>query len=305
MAAVILAPVTAAAMLFGMMRPETPKQPLGAIAEQTAREGEPRVIVWGIVRPIGGNLITPRKLFRRVRRSNPPVIAGIYAIGVCEGPISRFRRIWRQGKLVYDDTGTEWGRRNNGKFLANFRLYDGSWDQMPDDRLQATFGVDDVSAFRGTAYIVAGLRGRGEDLSDTGGAVPTWTFEVELREGVYLTSKPYPIEIVEELGVSSSSSSIGEFELQTESLLISSSISEASLVELLPPEIEETEGLLITSGISAAFLETLLPPEYDFFESLALSSAIVAAQTTEVARPYDVEPEALAITSTITGATLT
>lgn len=176
------------------LAPKPPPQRVPEIAVQTAKEGEPRVIVYGTVRPIGGNLITPRKLFTRQRRSNPPIIAGIYAIGVCEGPIHGFGRIWRNGKQVYDGRpGSAWGARNNGAFLRDFRLYLGSWSQNPDPRLQSAFGAGLIPSFRGTAYMVGGLRGNGEDLSDTGGSVPQWQFEVFRAYNYTLTSRPYAV----------------------------------------------------------------------------------------------------------------
>jgi len=176
------------------LAPKPPPQRVPEIAVQTAKEGEPRVIVYGTVRPIGGNLITPRKLFTRQRRSNPPVIRGRYAIGVCEGPIHGFGRIWRNGKLVYDGRpGSAWGARNNGAFLRDFRLYLGGWSQNPDPLLQAAFGAALIPSFRGTAYMMAGRRYEGEDLSDTGGAVPQWQFEVFRAYNYTLTSRPYPV----------------------------------------------------------------------------------------------------------------
>src|SRR5690554_7835300 len=49
-----------------------PGQKLGEIAAQTAKEGEPRLIVWGTVRPIGGNLVAvqePPRIERRKHKS--------------------------------------------------------------------------------------------------------------------------------------------------------------------------------------------------------------------------------------------
>lgn len=191
---------------FGASDPEAPLNSIGDISKQTAKEGEPRTIVWGRVRPIGGNIIhcqTPVK--RRVVTSTSSGGKGggkkkqeqwtqhvyrTYAIGVCEGPISAFSRIWRNNKLVYDGRGTEWGTKNNGVFLKGFRLYLGGWSQMPDPTLQSIWGAGNVPAYRGTAYIVA----INEDLTDQGGMVPQWLFEVERAEGRYLTSLPYAVE---------------------------------------------------------------------------------------------------------------
>lgn len=195
-------------LFFGEM--ETPTQRLGDISRQTAKEGEPRQIIFGIVRPIGGNLVAvqePPRIERRKQKSGGKGGGGgssstvevprrTYAVGICEGPVTGIRRAWRNNKLVYDGRGTEWGAKNNGTFLSRFQFYLGDWDQMPSPNLEAVFGAGNVPAMRGTCYMVA----KDEDLQDTGGAVPQWIFEVERAYGYGLTSRPYPVEVIEEAG---------------------------------------------------------------------------------------------------------
>lgn len=186
-----------------------PGQKLGEIAAQTAKEGEPRLIVWGTVRPIGGNLVAvqePPRIERRKHKSGGKGGGGgsstttehphrTYAVGICEGPITGIRRVWRNNKLVYDGRpGSTWGAKNNGVFLRKARFFLGGYDQMPSADLEKIFGVGNVPAMRGTAYMVMA----DEDLSDMGGAVPQWLFEVVRAEGFYLTSRPYAIEAVDE-----------------------------------------------------------------------------------------------------------
>ena len=197
---------------FGAEPP--PAQRLGEISEQTAKEAEPRVIVWGRVRPIGGNLIhcqAPVKRMVKVKTDSGGKggskkkktqkvehVFRTYAMGVCEGPITRFVRIWRNNKLVYDARGNDWGDDNNPVFLKTFRLYTGSWSQLPDAALEKIWGVGNVPAYRGTAYMVS----IDEDLTETGGMVPQWLFEVERAEGIYYTSKPYRAVNDDALGIS-------------------------------------------------------------------------------------------------------
>lgn len=185
--------------------PEQEGVALGEIAQQTAKEAEPRVIVWGRVRPIGGNIMHAQKpvtKWVKVKSQSGGKGGGgdddtvkeqhvfrTYAIGVCEGPITAFSRIWRNNKLVYDGRGTDWGARNNAVFLKKVRLYYGGWDQPRDSWLQAIWGAD-IPAYRGTAYIVV----HNEDLTDMGGSIPQYLFEVERAEGVYFTSEPYRME---------------------------------------------------------------------------------------------------------------
>src|SRR5690606_2050983 len=181
-----------------------PGQKLGEIAAQTAKEGEPRLIVWGTVRPIGGNLVAvqePPRIERRKHKSGGKGGGGgsstttehphrTYAIGICEGPITGIRRVWRNNKLVYDGRpGSTWGAKNNGVFLRKARFFLGGYDQMPSADLEKIFGVGNVPAMRGTAYMVMA----DEDLSDMGGAVPQWLFEVVRAEGFRLTSRPYRV----------------------------------------------------------------------------------------------------------------
>ena len=196
-------------LFFGEMK--APTQRLGDISRQTAKEGEPRQIIFGIVRPIGGNLVAvqePPRIERRKQKSGGKGGGGgssqtveiprrTYAVGICEGPITGIRRAWRNNKLIYDGRGTEWGAKNNGTFLSRFQFYLGDWDQMPSPNLEAVFGAGNVPAMRGTCYMVA----KDEDLQDTGGAVPQWIFEVERAYGYGLTSRPYPVEIREALAV--------------------------------------------------------------------------------------------------------
>ena len=175
-------------MALGAPAMKVPGAKLGEIAKITAREGDPRVIVWGRVRPIGGNLVAVQdpRIVKKKKKSGgkggggttttTTTIFRTYAVGVCEGPITGFIRIWRNNKQVYDGRpGNAWGAQNNPTFLAKAKLYLGKYDQLPDAALEAVFGVGNVPAMRGTAYI----RLADEDLTDMGGAVPQWLFEVE------------------------------------------------------------------------------------------------------------------------------
>ena len=200
-----------ALMSSGGKTPKLQARKLGELSGQTAKEGEPRPIVYGIGRPIGGNIMYMSQPIRKMVKTYVGKSGGkgggkkkkqyqdvehvyrYYAIRVCEGPITGYRRIWRNGALVYDGRkGSEWGAKNNHLFFETYRLYTGSWNQMPDSVLQARQGMD-IPAYRGTAYLVADY----EDLTDFGGAIPQWQFEVVRSEGYYLTSRPYALEEVE------------------------------------------------------------------------------------------------------------
>ena len=193
---------------FGTGGPDALQNSLGDISRQTAEEGSPRPIVWGRVRPIGGTIIycqNPRKKwvlsYQEVGGKDGGAeqqevwtehVYRTYAIGVCEGPISRFVRIWKNNKLIYDARGTAWGIKNNPVFFKKNHLYLGGFGQLPSPYLQSVFGLD-IPAHRGTAYMVCA----NIDLTQLGGAVPQYQFEVERAEGTYLTSKPYAMELID------------------------------------------------------------------------------------------------------------
>jgi len=179
---------------------------IGDIAKQTSREGVARPIIWGRVRPIGGNLIaTSAPNIVKSRKSSGKGGGGTtttsesvyrtYAIRICEGPITGVIRVWRNNELIYDGRGTAWGAENNPAFLAVATFYNGDWDQMPDPSLEGVFGAGNVPPHRGTAYMVM----NNELLDDTGGAVPQWLFEVERLDGQLSTSRPYDIEDINSL----------------------------------------------------------------------------------------------------------
>lgn len=197
-------------LLFKEKKQKDNIQRIGELSEQTAKEGEPRPIIWGRVRPISGNIMhisKPRIITREVQQqssggkggSKKPAkqyeerVLRTYAIRICEGPITAIMRVWRNNKLVYDARGNEWGETNNGVFLRMASFYLGGWAQMPDPSLESIWGAGEVPAYRGTCYMVV----PDEDLTELGGALPQYTFEVERAEGVALTSLLYNVEDIE------------------------------------------------------------------------------------------------------------
>jgi hypothetical protein len=285
--------------------PELKGPRLGEISQQTAKESEPRVIVWGRVRPIGGNLIhcqTPIK--KMVKESVDSGGKGggskktqkvehvfrTYALGVCEGPITAFSRIWRNSKLVYDARGNAWGRKNNGVFLKNYRLYLGLWTQMPSPYLEAIWGAGNVPAYRGTAYMVA----INEDLTELSGAVPQWQFEVERAEGYALTSRPYAVEVVESLQ-SNGESVTAPWQGFTEALGSGGSrVADGSLRSVLTtyPLIDGlgSAGSTVTGGALREILKTYaMTPE----ALTSGGSAIASGSLKQILISYNFSPEAI------------
>ena len=89
-----------------------------------------------------------------------------FAVGLCEGPISRIGRIWADGKLLET-------RR------LTLRTYLGTEDQEPDPWIEAKQGTGSVPAYRGLAYLVF----ENLELTDFGNRLPQLTVEVERTVG--------------------------------------------------------------------------------------------------------------------------
>lgn len=180
---------------------------IGDAQTQTSQAGVPRPIVFGHTPPFAGNHMDGETKARKViteeeqggKGGGPTTVQKTehfyitYAIRICEGPISGVLRIKRQGKPVYDvrpleaipgwdDPDTEEAvaqyfeemQAANTKFLANHRIYLGDEDQLPDPALEMLHGVGNTPYYRGTAYMV----GEDEEVTDVGGAVAKFDFEV-------------------------------------------------------------------------------------------------------------------------------
>jgi len=176
-----------------------PGPQIGEIANQTSQEGGPRPIVFALSPPMPGNIIfsgEPRIVRRRERqgKGGPSVetesVYRTYAIGVCEGPITGFWRIWRNGILVYDNSDNpQLTSAENAEFLQSARLFLGSFTQQPSPDIESL--TTPAPAHRGTAYLVQA----DEDLTDVRGMIPQYVFQVLRCEGEYFTSRPYPVEV--------------------------------------------------------------------------------------------------------------
>jgi hypothetical protein len=92
------------------------------------------------------------------------------AIAFCDGPILHYRRIWADGKLIWDHTGGS----TVEKYPDTIRAYLGDEDQLPDARIEADKGAGNVPAYRGLAYIVLD----NFPLADFGNRIPNLTAEV-------------------------------------------------------------------------------------------------------------------------------
>lgn len=109
-----------------------------------------------------------------------PVVNMSFAVGICEGPITGVRRIWANGKLIYDVSNPSNFEALSGsaQMVTNFTVYPGDENQLPDPTMEAALGVGNVPAHRGLAYVVF----NGLDLSPWGNFLPSFSFEVATQQ---------------------------------------------------------------------------------------------------------------------------
>lgn len=172
---------------------------------QTSRDGIPIPILLGL-QYCHGNILqkNPEEIVTTTTRQGKGGGTEVeektryrtFAIGICEGPIAEVTRIWENNKLVYDNRSSPAiPVAESTKYAEGFTVYLGDESQLPDPELEAHWGTDETPAYRGLAYIVFNSK----DLTDTGGAIPQFAFEVNGSRDATVTSKPYPIEATDGL----------------------------------------------------------------------------------------------------------
>lgn len=171
------------AAIAGVVDPINTKGPrIGETGAQTSQEGAPRAIVYGTCQ-VTGNVIASGPLIKRDVKESQGKGGGTtstehayrtYAVRICEGPVASFLRVWQDDKLVFDIRPTSTMLPESVKWKANKNFYVGDETQLPDPSLQMIFGIDEVPAHRGSAYMVA----IEDDLTDRRGSIPQYRFEV-------------------------------------------------------------------------------------------------------------------------------
>lgn len=119
------------------------------------------------------------------------------AVMFAEGEVQALRRIWADGKIIYDATGVSIEEIDG----LNFTLYRGTETQMPDPTIEANVGENMTPAFRGLAYIVF----NDFPLSNFGNRIPALTAEFAFGgQGGEVTA--YEIDYLDLTGNGSSTS---------------------------------------------------------------------------------------------------
>jgi hypothetical protein len=135
---------------------------------------------------VAGNVIfsTPKREVKNEQTSGgkggPKITTTTYtynvdmAIALCEGPIDGIRKMWLNGKLVYDaSTGASITSSVASSIHAEgWKVYLGDEAQLPDPTIETTVGVGNVPGYRGMAYIVF------DHLDCPNGQVPQLSFEI-------------------------------------------------------------------------------------------------------------------------------
>lgn len=108
------------------------------------------------------------------------------AVAICDAsrkPIEGVQKIWMNSKLVYSAPGASGSVAPDpisAKLWSSMTVYDGSFTQLPDPNLEGVFGVGQIPAYRGIAYVVIW------DLllTDFGNRLPDIEFLTEADESI-------------------------------------------------------------------------------------------------------------------------
>ena len=170
---------------------------LGDLTVTSAAQGAPVATGFGTLR-MAGNLIWSSDIREKKQTERADAGKGgggasqssvsysytaSFAIAFGEGPAADLLRLWADGKLIFDKTGSRSVMR---KPSLRFRFHKGSETQPPDPLIEADVGVGRAPAHRGLAYLVV------EDLplADFGNRIPNLTAEIAFRR---TPAQPYQL----------------------------------------------------------------------------------------------------------------
>lgn len=186
--------LTVGGMLFGPKGQDIYQQGprLGDLKVQSSTYGNPLPIVYGAMR-IAGNVIWSANIVETTHTTTQSSggkggggggsvtqtsysYSQSFAVGICAGEIAGIRKIWANGKLIYNlsDTADIATIVASNKSAAGIRIYTGSETQAADSLIQASVGAADCPAYRGVAYVVF----ENLQLADYGNRMPNLEFEV-------------------------------------------------------------------------------------------------------------------------------
>lgn len=165
----------------GLLMPADAGPDLTDLKPQSSEYGRPIPIIYGTT-ATGGNIIWAADLIKGDdaggKGGDTPSATGAthyanFAVVICESSGGlKLGRIWSgpDKRLVYDPARTVKPLES-----GTLRYYDGSESQLPDSLMEAAFGVGNVPAYRGYAYVV--IEGFNVTTND-GNRIPFLTFEM-------------------------------------------------------------------------------------------------------------------------------
>ena len=186
-------------MLFPGSLPDQVGPRVGDLRAQQSQYGAAIPILYGTNR-VAGNVIWSTPLLETVSsqsvggKGGPSQTQTTYsyrvsmAILLGRGPMLAVRRIWANGKLIYDVSASASLSTVSAstRLAAGIEFYPGSETQLPDPTIEAYLGIGNVPAYRGQAYIVfSDLQ-----LADYGNARPNISVEV-VATGTVATGADY------------------------------------------------------------------------------------------------------------------
>jgi hypothetical protein len=203
---------TIGSFVDNMLFPQKQEGPrLADLSVQTSTLGNPIPLLFGPENRIAGNVIWSTGLLetahtQKAGKGGPSVSTTQYtyrasfAVALCEGEIVGLRKIWANGKLIYDASlesgplSDPPGAQDAGLW-SDMRVYPGTFTQNPDPTIEAFDGVGEVQAYRGTAYVVFA----DFQLADYGNRLPQLEFLIEKDTEIALGQ--VIAEIVERCGL--------------------------------------------------------------------------------------------------------
>jgi hypothetical protein len=155
----------------------------------SSRYGTPIPIIYGTTR-VTGNIFwqtdiieTPHETSQGGGKGGGPTVtqtsysyAQSFAVGLGAREIMGVRKIWANGKLIYNMSATADAATiiASRAIASSFRVYPGTETQLPDSLIEANIGAANTPANRGVPYIIF----ENMQLGDYGNHAPNLEFEV-------------------------------------------------------------------------------------------------------------------------------
>lgn len=177
--------------------PDPPR--LNDLTVQVSTYGRPIAIMKGSRVRLAGNVIWSTGLLERREggKGSPSQPQYVYstsiAVALGEGVCERVKKIWANGKVIYDEsiattplpaTDTSLGYAVNRSYgthavFDTIRFYPGSLTQAADPTIQAAEGISETPKYKGVCYVVITSLA----LADFGNRIPNLEFLIQPKDG--------------------------------------------------------------------------------------------------------------------------